>query len=302
MHCRCSSIPGATPRPAGCSSSTTTRSSSTPSPARSRAGAIGVPPGRSPRETFVSFLYVLHYSLHMPEFWGIDHWGMWLLGAVAIIWTVDCFVGFYLTLPVARGADPSRPAAVSRQLARGWWARWAPAWRIKTTGSPYRINFDIHRVFGLWTWALLFILAFTAFSLNLYREVFYPVMSLVSEVTPTPFDVREPADKHRPIDPEVGYAEVIERARAEAQRRGLAGAGGVRVLQPGIRHLRRRVLRGRRRSWCRRRRAAATSTMTGATAGSGRAGALGRHRRRHLRPGAVPAAQRPDPRACPAAS
>ena len=177
-------------------------------------------------ETFVSFLYVLHYSLHLPEFWGIDHWGMWLLGAVAIIWTVDCFVGFYLTLPVARGADPSRPAAVSRQLARGWWVRWAPAWRIKTTGSPYRINFDIHRVFGLWTWALLFILAFTAFSLNLYREVFYPVMSLVSEVTPTPFDVREPADKHQPIDPVVGYAEVIERARAEAQRRGWQAPAG----------------------------------------------------------------------------
>ena len=83
--------------------------------------------------------------------WGIDRWGMWLLGVVAIIWTVDCFVGLYLTLPVARAADPSRPATVTRQLARGWWARWAPAWRIKTHGSPYRINFDLHRAFGLWT-------------------------------------------------------------------------------------------------------------------------------------------------------
>ncbi len=30
-------------------------------------------------ETFVSFLYKFHYSLHIPEFWGIDRWasGCW---------------------------------------------------------------------------------------------------------------------------------------------------------------------------------------------------------------------------------
>lgn len=166
-------------------------------------------------ETLVSFLYVLHYSLQFP-----DHGGTWLLGAVAIIWMLDCWVGFHLTLPVARPADPSRPAAVTRQLARGWWARWAPAWRIKTGGSPYRINFDIHRAFALWCWALLFILAFTAFSLNLYREVFYPVMALVSDVTPTPYDVRDIADHDQPIEPLLGYADVLDRARAEAGRRG----------------------------------------------------------------------------------
>lgn len=160
-------------------------------------------------ETFVSFLYVLHYSLHLPEFWGIDLWGMWLLGGVAILWTVDCFVGFYLTTPPQRRAAP-----------RGWWARWQPAWRVKTAGSAYRINFDLHRALGLWTWALLFILAFTAFSLNLYREAFYPLMSLVSEVTPDPFDVREPRDKHDPIAPALGYAEVIAKAQPEAGARG----------------------------------------------------------------------------------
>ena len=163
-------------------------------------------------ETFVSFLYVLHYSLHIPEFWGINLWGMWLLGLVALVWTVDCFVGFYLTLPAAR--------------APAWWARWAPAWRIKTGGSAYRIAFDVHRAFGLWTWALLFILAFTAFSLNLYREVFYPVMSLVSEVTPGPFELRQPADRHEPIHPVLGYAEVIARAEAEAARRGWGEPAG----------------------------------------------------------------------------
>ncbi|TBR29020.1 MAG: PepSY domain-containing protein, partial [Reyranella sp.] len=106
-------------------------------------------------ETFVSFLYKLHYSLHIPEMWGIDRWGLWLLGVVAAIWAVDCFIGFYLTLPVRHPSHPDRPAGVVRALKRGWWARWKPAWRIKTSGSAYRINFDVHRAFGLWTWLLL---------------------------------------------------------------------------------------------------------------------------------------------------
>lgn len=183
-------------------------------------------------ETFVSFLYKLHYSLHIPEMWGIDRWGLWLLGVVAAIWAIDCFIGFYLTLPVRHPPRSGRPAVVERALRRGWWSRWKPAWRIKTNGSAYRINFDIHRAFGLWTWLLLFILAFTGFSLNLYREAFYPIMSLISKVTPGPFELRTMADKHRPLDPQVGFAEVIHLARAEGVRRGWAEpVGGVFYAQ-----------------------------------------------------------------------
>jgi uncharacterized iron-regulated membrane protein len=160
------------------------------------------------RENLISFLYKLHYSLHVPEFWGIDTWGQWLLGLVAIIWTIDCFIGFYLTTPARR----------ERALPRGWWGRWKPAWRIKTSGSRYRLHFDLHRAFGLWTWLLLFVLAFTAFSLNLYREVFYPLMSMVSQGTPDPFATRMPTDKHQPIEPAIGYAEIVDRARAEGAR------------------------------------------------------------------------------------
>jgi uncharacterized iron-regulated membrane protein len=179
-------------------------------------------------ETLVSFLYKLHYSLHMPEMWGIDDWGQWFLGAIAILWTLDCFVGFYLTLPMRRERRAGQAAAVARQLDRGWWARWKPAWLVKWSGSSYRINFDIHRAFGLWTWILLFILAFTGFSLNLYREVFYPAMSLVSQVTPSPYDLRDPTDKHRPIEPKLGFAQIIDMARAEGQARGWAEpVGGV---------------------------------------------------------------------------
>jgi len=163
-------------------------------------------------ETFVSFLYILHYTLHIPEMWGIDRWGMWLLGGVAIVWTLDCFVGAYLTLP-------ARPAN-GRRAPAGFWSRWKPAWQIKTRSSAYRINFDIHRAFGLWLWGVLFIVAFTAFSLNLYSEVFYPVMSQISQVTPGPFELRTPVSHDNPIIPIVGYAEIQGLAQVEAQSRG----------------------------------------------------------------------------------
>jgi len=163
------------------------------------------------RETFVSFLYVLHYTLHIPAMWGIDRWGVWLMGIVATLWTIDCFAGFYLTLP---------PRPVSAKVHKSFWARWKPAWLIKTRASAYRINFDIHRAFGLWLWGVLFTVAFTAFSLNLYSEVFYPVMSKISKVTPSPFDMRTPADINSPIVARKTYGEILETAKAEGARRG----------------------------------------------------------------------------------
>jgi len=109
---------------------------------------------------------------------------------------------------------------------RIWWQRWQPAWQVRwSSGSP-KLNFDLHRAFSLWTWSLLFVIAFTAFSLNLYREVFYPLMSTVSQVTPSPYDERVPADKHQPIEPQVGFGAVLQRGRAEAQQRGWAEPAG----------------------------------------------------------------------------
>ena len=173
-------------------------------------------------ETVVSFLYVLHYTLHIPAFWGIDRWGIWLLGGIAILWTLDCFVGFYLTLPPRRKSPHGQD----------FWARWKPAWLIKTSASAYRINFDIHRAFGLWLWGVLFTVAFTAFSLNLYSEVFYPVMSKVSQVTPGPFDLRKPVDHDSPIVPTRTYAQVVAVAQADAAQRGWKAPAGSAFYSP----------------------------------------------------------------------
>ena len=162
------------------------------------------------RETFMSFLYKLHFSLHIPEIAGIDHWGIWLLGIIALLWTVDNFAGFYLTLPRRRRRD--------RQ--GHWLKRWQPAWKIRHNAGPHRLNFDLHRAVGLWLWLLLFIIAFTAFSLNLYREVFFPAMSLVSDVTPTPLDQRQPSGHHKPIIPSLSFADITPLASDYAQQRG----------------------------------------------------------------------------------
>jgi uncharacterized iron-regulated membrane protein len=188
------------------------------------------------RRNVVSFLYVLHYSLHVPEMWGIDRWGLWLMGGIALIWAADCFVGFYLTLPARR------------QEGGRWWSRWGVAWRIKVSGSARRINFDIHRALGLWFWVVLFTIAFTGVSLNLYSEIFFPLMSTVSSVTPSPFDVRPERPHDQPIEPALGYADIVVRAQAEATRRRwtepagdvfyAAGYGvyGVSFFEPGDDH------------------------------------------------------------------
>jgi uncharacterized iron-regulated membrane protein len=189
-------------------------------------------------ETFVSFLYVLHYNLHVPELWGIDRWGEWLMGAVALLWTLDCFVGFYLTLPIRK-----RTARIG-----SWWNRWKPAWKIKATGSAYRLNFDLHRAFSLWSWALLFVLAVSAVSLNLYAEVARPIVATLSSFTPTPYDTRPQRPHSALLMPKASYAQVLANARIEAQKRGMTtpagdifyspdyGVFGVRFFAPGDDH------------------------------------------------------------------
>ncbi|MGC4062935.1 MAG: PepSY-associated TM helix domain-containing protein [Aquabacterium sp.] len=101
------------------------------------------------RKNLMPFIYRLHESL------ALDTWGGHVLGIIALIWTIDCFVGAYLTLP--RG--------------RPFFKKWRISWQIK----PQRFNFDLHRASGLWVWAMLFVMAWSSVGFNL-REVYTPVM------------------------------------------------------------------------------------------------------------------------------
>jgi uncharacterized iron-regulated membrane protein len=117
------------------------------------------------RQDIISFLYRLHMTLALPASTG--NVGPYMLGVTALVWTIDCLVSFYLTLPLARRKRGEKPA-------KSWWGRWKPAWLIKLNAGAYRVNFDIHRAFGLWTWAMLFVFAWSSVAFNL-SELYLPV-------------------------------------------------------------------------------------------------------------------------------
>ena len=162
-------------------------------------------------EHLMSFLYKLHFTLHLPEWNGINRWGIWLMGAAAMVWLFDTFIAMALTLP--------RKRRTRKAGGKSWLQRWKPAWMIRRGAGAYKLNFDLHTAVGLWVFGLLLILAFTSFSLNLYREVFYPVMSMVSETTPGPFETRTPTALHDPVEPRVSWPALFDKARTEADNR-----------------------------------------------------------------------------------
>jgi len=169
------------------------------------------------RTNAVSFLYKLHYSLHLPEMWGIDRWGIWLLGGVAIIWLIDSFVGFYLTLPKSANKPKTKLHKAQRHVQQTTFGqRWWPAWKMRWNSSTHKRYFDMHRAFGLWTWLLLIILAFSALALNLRREVFMPVMKSAFTLTPAPSDLRSRLPVAQQLPPKVSYEQVLELAVEEA--------------------------------------------------------------------------------------
>lgn len=161
---------------------------------------------RLDRAHLMPFLYKLHYTLHIPGQAGVI-----LFGIIALMWMFDCFVGFYLTLPM-RGKKPARqPSKRPARAGKSWWTRWKPAWLIKIGAAFTRINLDIHRAGGLWFWAVLFILALTSVSLNLSGEVMRPTVSLFSKLSDDPFAVLPDRSGGAP---KLSYAEAVATAKA----------------------------------------------------------------------------------------
>lgn len=120
------------------------------------------------RETLLPFLYKLHYSLALP---GVS--GRLIMGIVAVLWTLDTFVAFFLTLPRRQPQSKS-----------SYWQRWKPAWLVKWQASGTRINFDLHRAVGLWLCSVLLIFAWSSVMFNLREQVYLPVMTKLM-----PFDL-----------------------------------------------------------------------------------------------------------------
>lgn len=169
----------------------------------------------------MQFLYRLHWGL------ALDKTGIWILGVAALLWTIDCFTSFYLTLPSrARRADSS--ASPPRAPARSFWARWKPAWQVKTGASTYRFNFDLHRAGGLWLWGVLLVFAWSSVYMNLWDTVYTQATRLAFEYHEPWTDLPVLAD---PIDePRIGWREADRiGARLMAEQ---AEVHGFEVAQP----------------------------------------------------------------------
>lgn len=147
----------------------------------------------------VPFLYELHHTLHLPETWGRI-----FMGAVAVVWVLDCFVALAISFP--KGAS------------------WRRSFQFSWRAGGRRLVFDLHRSGGVWLWGLLLVLAFTGVSMNLGDELVRPLVSLVSPVRADPW-AREPvAESAAP--PAFSRRDAVVAASAEAGRRGWTDPAG----------------------------------------------------------------------------
>ena len=166
-------------------------------------------------QNIMPFLYQLHMNL------AVGDWGSRALGIAALIWTIDCFVGFYLTLPI------SRPTPARWPVHKTWWQRWLPAWRVRKHAQGHKFNFDLHRAGGLWLWPVLLVFAWSSVGFNL-SSVHGPVMKALGsepyfEGTPLSAPVDKPAIDRRTalsVAKSLMISALAER-HAEFQRAGL---------------------------------------------------------------------------------
>lgn len=109
-----------------------------------RQGAINLLP----------FIERLHYALALGDT------GLLIFGLIAIVWTIDCFIGATLTFParLKKRSPTSKP----------WLLRWRPSWLLRRHGGSYKLVFDLHRAGGLWLWPMLLVFAWSGVAFNLY--------------------------------------------------------------------------------------------------------------------------------------
>lgn len=159
------------------------------------------------RENLLPFLYKLHYSMHIPDGWGVQL-GVLFMGIIAIVWVFDSMIALWLSFPK--------------------WSVWRKSFAFRWSKGGYPLNFDLHRSGGVWVWLLLLILAVTSVSMNLNYQVTRPIVSMFSSLTPDPFSTRAPSPLDKPVLPVISREQVIELASVEARKRGwTAPAGGL---------------------------------------------------------------------------
>ncbi|MCF8479992.1 MAG: PepSY domain-containing protein [Rhodospirillum sp.] len=150
-------------------------------------------------KNLIPFLYEFHHTLALP-----GNWGLYLMGGVAILWTLDCLVALVLTFP--RG--------------RPFFRKWKTAWTVKR-GGGYRLALDLHRAGGLWAWMILLPIAISSIAMNLPEEVFKPAVSLFSPVPPNVWYERGALPPEELGEPALDYPQMLALGEAEGERRAL---------------------------------------------------------------------------------
>ena len=157
------------------------------------------------RENLLPFLYKLHYTMHIPDGFGVEL-GLWLMGLIGIVWVFDTLIALVISLP--------NPAQWRRSFAFRW------------RDGGHKLTFDLHRSGALWVYALVLMLAVTSVAMIVRDTVMRPIVSWFSELSASPFASRTAAPEHQPIEPLVGAEAVLRLARAEAARRGWSDPPG----------------------------------------------------------------------------
>ncbi|MBA2658766.1 MAG: PepSY domain-containing protein [Nitrosospira sp.] len=159
------------------------------------------------RENLLPFLYKLHYSMYIPDGFGVE-FGILFMGILAIVWALDCFIALWISFPKA--------------------SAWRKSFLFRWRQGRSKLNFDLHRSSGVWVWGFLLILSITAVSMNLNLQVMRPLVSLFSTLTPSPFITRAPSPPEQPIEPTIDRRSIVQLASAEAEKRGwTAPPGGI---------------------------------------------------------------------------
>ncbi|HEX5659275.1 MAG TPA: PepSY-associated TM helix domain-containing protein, partial [Polyangiales bacterium] len=131
--------------------------------------------------------------------------GKWLMGLVAIVWFLDGFIALWSSFPS--------------------WKVWRKSFAFRFRQGAHKLTFDLHRSSGVWTWALLTLLAVTAISMNLGREVVRPVVNAISPLRELPFD-RKVAKTSE--EPKLTREDVVALAAQHGARLGIEEpVGGV---------------------------------------------------------------------------
>jgi uncharacterized iron-regulated membrane protein len=143
-------------------------------------------------------LYRMHNSLLLGD------WGVRLFGIAALIWCINCFIGFYLTLPVQ---------------PRNFFRNWKRSWLVRSTKPVARFNFELHRAAALWVWAMLLVMSLSALQFNLNTEVFRP---LLKAALPFKDPLSDMLSHPAPYQPQ------IDREMAQARGRALMAEHALR--------------------------------------------------------------------------